>query len=582
MLSKFSVFHRIKKSPRFNKWRSRAPDPLTFLSGALIVLAFPPWNLWPLLWICLVPWLGVLRRTPTFRAAIQEGLWLSYFVSLGGFYWVTFAVSEFGNIPFVVCLFFLQFFCFLGQLQFPVYALLEKKFAAAPFLLQQMIGPITMALAYAGLDWFLPKIFHDTLGHALYQARHLRQLAEVGGVYLITFLIVLANFTLANLFEFIWPFRLKLEVNASPKRSAHPNFTQASNLGSDPRTTSRIKITPANLVAQSFVLTVALAVAWIYGYRRNQEILQKIADAPRTLQVAAIQGNIGDMNKLAAENGIGEAAAEIIDTYTGMTEEALKLHPKPHLIIWPETAYPSTFRHPHTSAEFRMNARIEYYARQMGVPLLFGGYDEYQEQDYNAFFYFKPDGKMHTYRKNILLLFGEYIPGAESIPLIKKTFPQVGNFGRGVGPEILTTDTAIGSIATSPIICYEVLFPYFLLETARNGSQLIINITNDSWFGNWGEPQLHLALATFRSIETRLPMLRSTNTGITALVLPNGEIVQATPINVKQILNVGVPLLDPPIDTLLKRWGDWFGLFALLTGLLGFCLMHHPRFAHRI
>ena len=526
---------------RANRWRPRLPHPLTFLSGLFIVLSFPPWNLWPLLWVCLIPWLWVIRHADSPRAAFCQGIWLSYFMSVGGFYWVTFAISEFGNIPISLCFIGLQFFCFVGQLQFPVYALLEKKFATPHFSsalgrARTFLISVGFALSYAGCDWILPKIFHDTLGHAFYQARRLRQVADFGGVYYLTFLAVLTNLTL---------FQLLTELRAR-------------------------RISPRLIWPPLAMLGLILLSSWAYGYRRSQEIAALIALAPRTVQVAAIQANIGDMNKIAAESGVVQAANGVIDTYVSMTEEALTLHPKPEVVIWPETAYPSTFRHPHTSAELRINDRVEFYARQMGVPLLFGGYDEYRDQDYNAFFYLSPRGEVKIYRKNILLLFGEYIPGADLIPWIKRAFPQVGNFGRGVGPEILNIPLPLPSvpIATSPIICYEVLFPYFLIESARAGSQLIINITNDSWFGDWGEPQLHLALATFRSIETRLPLLRSTNTGITALVQPDGEISQATAIGKRQILNVTIPILAP-INTVLKDWGDWFGLFALVFGLSG-------------
>ena len=96
--------------------------------------------------------------------------------------------------------------------------------------------------------------------------------------------------------------------------------------------------------------------------------------------------------------------------------------------------------------------------------------------------------------------------------------------GRGVGPEVLELPVAspqVSKIRASPVICYEALFANYVIAAARKGSQLIMNVTNDSWFGSWGEPQLHLSLSRFRTIETRVPMLRGTNTGISALVLPD-------------------------------------------------------------
>ncbi|NBU21083.1 apolipoprotein N-acyltransferase, partial [bacterium] len=225
-----------------------------------------------------------------------------------------------------------------------------------------------------------------------------------------------------------------------------------------------------------------------------------------------------------------------------------------------------------SSLEYYLESRIENLIQEIRTPLLFGGYDTDRHNDYNSFFFLSPEGNLETYHKNILLLFGEYIPGADFIPLIKQMFPQVGNFGRGAGPEVLEIPTAHSKpdgrkIRVQPAICYEILFPNFILEATQRGSEAIFNITNDSWFGSWGEPQLHLALSTFRAIETRLPILRSTNTGISALILPTGEIKEQTEIGKQAILNVFVPITTP-VFTLIKAWGDWFGVLCVVISCI--------------
>ena len=215
---------------------------------------------------------------------------------------------------------------------------------------------------------------------------------------------------------------------------------------------------------------------------------------------------------------------------------------------------------------------------KIGRPLLFGGYDRTSNphQEYNAFFMLTPHqdkdvGDLQVYRKNILLPFGEFIPGADLIPWVKRQFPQVGYFGRGNGPEVFSVELKSQSpesiIRFNPIICYEALFPGFIRQAALNGSQFILNITNDSWFGPWGEPYLHLALSTFRGIEVRLPQVRSTNTGISVLVDSRGQIIQRMGVGKRGYLNVSVPL-HQPIWTLYKAWGDWFSPLCILLSLL--------------
>jgi apolipoprotein N-acyltransferase len=118
-----------------------------------------------------------------------------------------------------------------------------------------------------------------------------------------------------------------------------------------------------------------------------------------------------------------------------------------------------------------------------------------------------------------------------------------------------------------------VLFPKYVIEAARKGSRFILNVTNDSWFGPYGEPHLHLALSIFRTIETRLPMVRATNTGFSALVTQDGEIASKSHLFEPEILNVTVPLIDSPW-TLMKAWGDWFGEFALVAGAILILLLN--------
>jgi apolipoprotein N-acyltransferase len=305
-----------------------------------------------------------------------------------------------------------------------------------------------------------------------------------------------------------------------------------------------------------------------------------------------IQANIGDFEKVAAESGMQEAAEKILGDYFKLSNQALTLAQKPDFIIWPETAYASTYHKPMTTADYSRDRRIEDWVKSNHEPLLFGSYDRDEGRDYNTFFALSPQtlvsagDELQLYHKNILLMFGEYIPFQDDFPFLGRLFPQVANFGRGPGAEILqipvfsdssphspqlvaTSPQARPSrlIPVSPAICYEVLFPEYILDAANRGSRMILNITNDSWFGPYGEPHLHLALSTFRSIETRLPMVRSTNTGFSALVTQDGEISAKSRLFEPEILNVSVPLIDPPM-TLLKLWGDWFGKFALVAGAL--------------
>ncbi|MEK6705537.1 MAG: apolipoprotein N-acyltransferase [Bdellovibrionota bacterium] len=565
------------------------PKKLTVLSATLIVASFTPWDFHWFIWIALVPWLATISRLKTWVGALKESLWLGFLMGLGGYYWIAWVLKEFAVIPWSLSILGMILFSLICQPQFLVFALVFhaynrscSKNGGAMFL---MAAIITLSLFYTGVDWMVPKLFKDTLGHSLYLYQNLRQLADIGGAHLLTFLVFMVNL---SVWHFLSNFKnfggLHFLYKTLPE-TGHQACRHINSLNSAP------------LILSACLLGGGLA----YGIARNDEVKNAIQSSQRKLQAAVIQGNIGDFDKIAAIRGIRGAAQKVVDTYLDLSSKAIAMDPKPDFLVWPETSYPSTFRTPHSLEDAMRDKTLERLAEDNGITLLFGGYDRANRLDYNSLFFLTPGsiyggvGKSHLvssgpgpnleiYHKHILLLFGEYIPGADWFPWVKSQFPQVGYFGRGPGPEVFTVNTPnpkVPNVRIAPIICYEALFPDYVIKAARKGNELILNITNDSWFGPYGEPYLHLSLIVFRSIETRLPQLRATNTGISALIMPDGKITKRTSIGQPDVMSATIPLTEP-IPTLMKKWGDWFGLAAfvisgmlLVVGVI-FCKSEYP------
>jgi apolipoprotein N-acyltransferase len=173
---------------------------------------------------------------------------------------------------------------------------------------------------------------------------------------------------------------------------------------------------------------------------------------------------------------------------------------------------------------------------------------------------------MQVYHKSILFPFAEYIPLLDE-ETAKRWFPRASHFSNGEGVVTMEVQADGESVRLGPSICYEDLFSNHAATLARAGADVIVNVSNDSWFGDYGAARLHLATARLRSIETRLPQVRATNSGYSALILPNGEIRGQTEFGVQEATTFEVPILrlEP---TLRVELGDWFGPFSLVLGLL--------------
>ncbi len=530
--------------------RTWLPDRRILLSAFFLFLTFEPLGLWGFATIALVPWFSVLATARTKREAVQQSFWLGILMSLLAFYWVAYVIHQFGGVPWVLAIIGLGLFSFIGQPQFAIGALgirgllfrIQNEQRGFAVLGLGLVG----ALFYAGLDWILPKLFVDTLGHALIHAPTLRQAADIGGPAFLTFLLLTANFAIYALWN---RFRTRDEPAIwGAIRAAAP---------------------------LAVVSVVALVAADRYGRYRIAQVAERLAAPKRTLQAAAIQANIGDLEKLASESGYRQASERVMRAYYDLSDDALKLSPKPEVLLWPETAYPSTFRSPETSDDFGRDKSMEDFVASRKVPIAFGGYDrDMKGLSYNAVFYLNPDGTDSRYTKTILIMFGEYIPGVDFFPALRQLFPMVGFFGRGPGSVI----REVAGVKTQPVICYEVLFPNFVRDAVVQGAEVIFNFTNDSWFGPVGVPYYHLQLAAFRSIESRTPQFRATNTGFSALILPDGAITQRSKLYEPEIINATIPIIEP-IPTLMLAWGDWFGksAFALAFLVMGILAYRQRR-----
>lgn len=517
---------------------------LALLSGILYVFSFAPWDQGWLQWFCFVPLFAALDKIPdarrTWFGIFKIGYIPSFIICLGGFYWMIHATQQYGGLPLFAALGVFLLFCFTGQLQIPLFLVLREHFIRLPLHSRFPLAAFfALGLLYSGIESLYPKLFLDTAGHAFYHSPKVRQLADIGGPFLLTSVVILIN---------------ELVYSAVKTRTFKP-LRNALFVG---------------------------VLIWTYGAAREEQYRNAILKKGNVpiLNLAMIQANIGDYLKIAAERGAVEATDQVMDRYLFLSRKALAGEPKPDAIVWPETAYPAIFQKSKTGLEQRLENQLQGFLNEFQGSLAFGGYDsDNQNLEYNSmFFYHTPSKSKEVYHKAFLLMFGETLPFAEEFPSMKEWFPTMGFFGRGPGAQLKPLRNVAGeTFRIAPSICYEGLFTDHSVNGALLGADALLNITNDSWFGPYGEPYLHLALTQFRSIETRLPLLRSTNTGITVAIDPLGETLGKTGVMTEAILPASIShriMPEPPYLQLSRIFGpNWFvrfcqGLLLLILSLI--------------
>ncbi|HWN66825.1 MAG TPA: apolipoprotein N-acyltransferase, partial [Haliangium sp.] len=310
-----------------------------------------------------------------------------------------------------------------------------------------------------------------------------------------------------------------------------------------------------------------------YGLLRTSQVRAAQDQAADTLRVAVIQANVGNLDKLASEKGDVEAVVDVLTRHGRLSDEQATSDTPPDLLIWPETAYPLAYGAERSAIDSEMDAELRTFTNMRQIPLLFGGYHVAEGREHNSALVVDADGALQVYHKHILMPFGEYVPLVNDWDWVRERMPNIARFGSGGTPLVLDVPLpGERSVKVAPIICYEALFAEHVIASANAGSQVIVNLTNDSWFGSEAQKRLHLALAALRSVETRRPQIRATNTGISALVLADGEVVDPGPVDQEASLRYQVPIIALP-PTLAMQLGPWAGKVSLVAGaLLGLAL----------
>jgi apolipoprotein N-acyltransferase len=271
--------------------------------------------------------------------------------------------------------------------------------------------------------------------------------------------------------------------------------------------------------------------------------------------IALIQGNVAGEIKWS-----GKHEPEILAAFLALSDSAARGDPRPVLIVWPETATGSYLR-----KQLDQALAVARFTARVNVPV-FTGYADYaygadgRALLHNSAGRFAPDGSGGpTYAKRHLVPFGERMPFEWLIPALGKIDLGQAEWIPGRGTVLFPSEAG----PFSGLICFESIFPALARADVRKGARLLVNITNDEWFGNSAALYQHAAMANFRAVEHHVPLARCANTGLTVLIDANGRVTDRLPVFVPGVLNARLSRPGPP--TLYTRLGDWPGLACALA-----------------
>lgn len=497
-----------------------------FLSGLMIGTSYIPFWPWALAF-CYIPlWWDITQpNNPTRLSIIFLKGWITQtLLTLIGFYWISFVAHEFGFLPKPAAYLVLVLFSALSYLYIPASVTLTI-WISRKWRLSNTTTYLLLPLLLGLLEQVWPVIFKWHLGYTfLYAKLPVFQLAEYIGFQGLSLLVLMTQGLILILL-----------------RSPFSSFK---------------KIGFAGLIGATWIVLNLL------GQVRAQHISQLPFD---TVNFGFVQANIGNLEKYLADQGRGYQKA-IIDKYFDLSFALKKQTDKLEFIIWPEAAIPEFLDEVHQDRKY--SAYFHDRLKELKVPLITGAYSsdpmmQIPRRDFNALFTFDEFGQWTSpaYRKTHLLIFGEYLPFSETFPILKKYNPAGSGFSKGNGPQLMF----IGDYRFGAQLCYESLDPFFSTQLKKLGADFILNVTNDSWFGPTSEPIQHLYMTLARGIETRLPLIRSTNTGISLAMDNLGQMTNPSPQGQEWIEATQLKIYRLRSETFYTQWGIWLVWLNLLV-----------------
>ena len=494
---------------------------LSIVSGVALTMGFPLVGFSYAAWVALTFLLFAIRDTSVWNSFILGMLaGMVHFATL--LYWLIGTINIYGYLPlwlsviiFISLVFYLSLYvaAFAGMVGFLCSGSVFSLFLIPVFW---VCLEYIRSFAFTGFPWGL-------IGYTQYAHLNLIQISDIFGVYGVSFVIALSNTVI-----FFGLLYLK-------KKKWHGRSMDARK------------------TAASFLMLISVFVMiMVYGDARLRSADQMIGESEK-LNVAVIQGNIEQAAKWDLK-----FRTDTIKEYIRLSEQANKA--RPDLIVWPETAAPFYFKY-----NIEMTKMVLQSIRAMKTYFVVGSptveFADPRDHYYNSAYLVAPDGDIAARNDKVHLVpFGEYVPFKKWLPFIDHMVAQVGEFDAGEKEDTLKWAPADIGV----LICYEVIFPELASEMVANNAGLLVNITNDAWFGNTSAPYQHFSMAVFRAVENRRALIRAANTGISGFINPAGRVLARSELFEEAAMTCSVPVIKNQ-TTIYTRYGNLLVLCCFIV-----------------
>ena len=467
-----------------------------------LALAFPRTDWEGTVWIALTPLLVTAVRRPV-RAGFAWGWFFGTVFFLVLLRWLDFTFRTYSAIPWPLTwlpTIALAAYCglYVAAFSASVSWLAERSvigaLGASPFL--WVGGEWIRGHLLGGFPWGL-------LGYSQYLHLNVIQIAELGGVYAVSLVIVAVNAALAGFLVLSW---------------------------------------------RGAIGAIAIAAVIVGGTLGFGAWRLAAPAPPGEATVAVMQPSIEQPLKFEPGH-----AATTVAIYISLTQRAGAQHPD--LIVWPETALPSVLRR-----DIELLRALGSLSSSLRVPLLIGSIDADgapAPRLRNSAFLVTEHGIVGRYDKIHLVPFGEFVPLSGLIGFVRGWAEFIADLEPGSSASIFPGPPAPFGV----VICYEGIFPELVRDFVRGGARLIVNMTNDAWFGRTSGPWQHLGMYPFRAVEHRVSVVRAANTGVSAFIAPTGQIVRRISLFERSTIIERVSLRSG--ETVYTRFGDWLAYLAL-------------------